>query len=67
MVVSYISYYRYVIVCIYLVTSNHIDMLPFFFILGRPPWSHIILIIGWLSYNPITEDTEKLDYVLLLC
>ena len=40
-------------------------MYIYLFLLGRPPWPHIILIIVWRSSNIITAATGLLDYLPL--
>ena len=38
-----------------------------FFLLGHPPWPHIILIVVWWSSKPRTEAIGTLNSVPLLC
>ena len=39
----------------------------FFFILDRPWWPHIMIMIGWWCSKPRTEATGTLGYVPILC
>ena len=39
----------------------------YLFILGRPPWPHRIIIIGWWCSKPIIDTTGTLGSVPIFC